>query len=144
MWNRTNGAVIFASGSPYKTVEFEGKTYEPGQGNNFYMFGAVHPSTDSWYFVFYIILQIGFGTILSKAKYVTDGMVETAAIALASSLTPEEDAIGLVYPRIARIREISIKIVLGVIRKAQEEVRRLVPLVLPYRSHDHCKSLGSR
>ena len=104
--HRTKGTVIFASGSPYQSVEFEGKAYEPGQGNNMYIFPG-----------------IGLGAILAKARHVTDAMVEQAAIALSSSLTEEETADGLVYPRLARIRTISAKIALAVVRTAQAAVR---------------------
>ena len=67
--------MLFASGSPYKAVEFEGKVYEPGQGNNMYIFPG-----------------IGMGSILSKARHVTDAMVEQASIALAGSLSADEVA----------------------------------------------------
>jgi malate dehydrogenase (oxaloacetate-decarboxylating)(NADP+) len=100
----TNGSVVFASGSPYKPYEFKGKVYEPGQGNNMYIFPG-----------------IGMGTILSKAKHVTDSMVEQASIALAGSLTADETASELVYPRLTRIRDISAQIALAVIRAAQKE-----------------------
>ncbi|KAF9481205.1 hypothetical protein BDN70DRAFT_803891 [Pholiota conissans] len=100
----TNGTVLFASGSPYKAHEFEGTVYEPGQGNNMYIFPG-----------------IGMGSILSKAKHVTDSMVEQAAIALAGSLTPDEVAAELVYPRLTRIRDISAQIALAVIRAAQKD-----------------------
>ncbi|KII86885.1 hypothetical protein PLICRDRAFT_93530 [Plicaturopsis crispa FD-325 SS-3] len=100
----TNGKVIFASGSPYKPVTLNGKTYEPGQGNNFYVFPG-----------------IGLGTTLAKARHVTDAMVEAGAIACSSALTEEEVAADLVYPRIGRIRDISAQIALAVIRAAQTE-----------------------
>ncbi|CAA7261373.1 unnamed protein product [Cyclocybe aegerita] len=100
----TNGSVIFASGSPYKPVEFEGRVYEPGQGNNMYIFPG-----------------IGLGTILSKARHVTDSMVEQASIALASALTEDEQSADLIYPRLTRIRDISAKIALAVIRAAQKD-----------------------
>lgn len=103
--NRTNGSVVFASGSPYKAVELEGKVYEPGQGNNMYIFPG-----------------IGMGAILSKSRHVTDAMVEQAAIALAGSLTEDEKSSDLVYPRLTRIRDISAQIALAVIRAAQKDV----------------------
>lgn len=103
--NRTNGSVVFASGSPYKAVEFEGKVYEPNQGNNMYIFPG-----------------IGMGAILSKARHVTDSMVEQAALALAGSLTDDEKFSELVYPRLTRIRDISAQITLAVIRAAQKDV----------------------
>ncbi|TEB39908.1 malate dehydrogenase [Coprinellus micaceus] len=100
----TNGSVIFASGSPYKTLEYNGKRYEPGQGNNMYIFPG-----------------IGLGAILAKARHITDSMVEQASIALASSLTDEEKKADLVYPRLVRIRDLSCQIALAVIRAAQKD-----------------------
>ena len=91
-------------------MEFEGKIYEPGQGNNMYIFPG-----------------IGLGSILSKARHVTDAMVEQAAISLASSLTNEEKDCELVYPRLTRIRDISAQIALAVIRAAQKDVSYLGP-----------------
>ncbi|TFK28034.1 malate dehydrogenase [Coprinopsis marcescibilis] len=102
--NWTNGSVIFASGSPYKSVEFQSQIYEPGQGNNMYVFPG-----------------IGLGSILSKARHVTDSMVEQASIALATSLNAEEKAAGLVYPRLTRIRDISAHVALAVVRAAQKD-----------------------
>ncbi|KIM43342.1 hypothetical protein M413DRAFT_69569 [Hebeloma cylindrosporum] len=100
----TNGSVVFASGSPYKPHEFEGKVYEPGQGNNMYIFPG-----------------IGMGAILSKARHVTDSMVEQASIALAGSLSADETSSELIYPRLTRIRDISAQIALAVIRAAQKD-----------------------
>jgi malate dehydrogenase (oxaloacetate-decarboxylating)(NADP+) len=88
-------------------VEYEGKVYEPGQGNNMYIFPG-----------------LGLGTILSQARHVTDAMVEQASIALSSSLSPEEKSSDLVYPRLARIRDISAQVASAVIRTAQKDVRR--------------------
>ncbi|KAF8527500.1 malate dehydrogenase [Hysterangium stoloniferum] len=100
----TDGRVVFASGSPYKNVEYKGNKFEPGQGNNMYIFPA-----------------LGLGTIISKAVNVTDSMVEQAAVALSNSLTPEEHADGLIYPRLNRIRQVSATIASAVVRAAQKD-----------------------
>jgi len=103
---RTDGKVIFSSGSPYRPVEHAGKVYEPGQCNNMYIFPG-----------------IGMGSALAKARHVTDSMVEQAAIALSSSLSQDEDAADLMFPRLARIRTLSARIARAVIKAAQKEVR---------------------
>jgi len=102
--NWSDGRVIFASGSPYKPVVFRGETHEPGQGNNMYVFPG-----------------LGLGTILSRARHVTNTMVEQASTALSSSLTKEEHMADLVYPRLTRIRDISARIALSVVRAAQAD-----------------------
>lgn len=99
----SNGNVLFASGSPFDPIEYNGKTLYPGQGNNMYIFPG-----------------LGLGSILSRAKSVTDTMVEAASLGLAESLTPEEHEAGLLYPKIERIREISANIAKDVIRAAQK------------------------
>lgn len=70
----------------------------------------------------YIFPGLGLGTILAKAKHVTDSMVEQASIALSASLTQEEKDADLVYPRLVRIRNISAQIALAVVRAAQKDV----------------------
>jgi malate dehydrogenase (oxaloacetate-decarboxylating)(NADP+) len=70
----------------------------------------------------YIFPGLGLGTILAKAKHVTDSMVERASIALSDALTQEEKEAQLVYPRLGRIRDLSVEIALAVIRAAQKDV----------------------
>lgn len=101
----SNGKVIFASGSPFPEQTHAGRTLYPGQGNNMYVFPG-----------------IGLGAILARTSSITDSMIEAASLGLAASLTDEERALDLVYPRIERIREISAQIALSVIRTAQKEV----------------------
>lgn len=74
----------------------------------------------------YIFPGLGLGSILSKTRHVSDAMVEQATIALASSLDEEERAAGMVYPRLARIRDLSARIALATVRQAQKEVRSVV------------------
>lgn len=100
----TDGKVLFASGSPYPITEYKGRSYEPGQGNNFLVFPG-----------------IGFGALLSRATKVTDEMITASAIALSEALTPEEVADGLLYPRLDRIREVSARVAMGLIRQAQTQ-----------------------
>ncbi|KAH8113965.1 hypothetical protein DFH11DRAFT_1689300 [Phellopilus nigrolimitatus] len=100
----SDGSVVFASGSPFPQRSYKGKEHYPGQGNNMYIFPGM-----------------GLGAILSRASSVTDGMVEAASLALADSLTEEERALEMTYPRIERIREISVQIASRVIRTAQKE-----------------------
>ena len=47
-------------------------------------------------------------------------MVEASSLGLAHSLTKDEEDVGLVYPRIERIRDISAQIAVDVIRAAQK------------------------
>jgi len=98
----SRGSVLFASGSPFPEMEYQGKTYYPGQGNNMYIFPG-----------------LGLGSILAHTSSVTDSMVEASSLGLANSLTPEEKSLGMLYPRIERIREISAGIAFEVIRASQ-------------------------
>jgi len=99
----TDGRVLFASGSPFDSVEFEGKSITPGQGNNMYVFPG-----------------IGLGSILSKATTVTQSMIYASATSLSTSLNKQEVSDGWLYPEIGRIRDVSVVVAMGVIRAAQE------------------------
>ncbi|BGP10667.1 hypothetical protein JCM10049v2_006559 [Rhodotorula toruloides] len=99
----TDGRVLYASGSPFDPVEYKGKRYEPGQGNNMYIFPG-----------------LGIGAILARVSKIPEELVHASAQGLADSLTPEETARHLLYPDIERIREVSIKIAVTVIQAAQK------------------------
>ena len=68
----------------------------------------------------YVFPGIGLGTILSKATTVTQSMIYASATSLSTSLTPTEVDQGWLYPEIARIRDVSVVVAMGVIRAAQE------------------------
>lgn len=100
----TEGRALFASGSPFYPYEYKGKTYHPGQGNNMYVFPG-----------------IGLGTILCKAVKVTPNMIYASGEALPTMITEEEKDLALLYPQITRIRDVSARVALYVIRAAQKD-----------------------
>ena len=68
----------------------------------------------------YVFPGIGLGTILSKATTITQSMIYASATALSTSLNSSETSRGWLYPDIARIRDVSVVVTMGVIRAAQE------------------------
>jgi malate dehydrogenase (oxaloacetate-decarboxylating)(NADP+) len=93
----TNGRAIFASGSPFPPVTIGDKTFVPGQGNNVYIFPGV-----------------GLGVLACEARAVTDQMFLTAAHTLASLVSPDDLALGRLYPAFAKIRTVSVAIATAV------------------------------
>ena len=93
----TEGRAIFASGSPFGPVTVGGSTFEPGQGNNAYVFPGV-----------------GLGIIAVKARRVTDEMFLVAAKTLAGQAADEDFAVGRLYPSWKKIRDVSLDIAIAV------------------------------
>jgi len=117
----TNGRAIFASGSPFKPVTLDGKTYIPGQGNNAYVFPGV-----------------GLGAIECGTKHVTDEMFFAAAKALANEVTEDDLASGCIYPPLTQIRDVSAVIAAAVAEVAYE--RGLATVERPDNLLEHMKS----
>ena len=106
----TKGTAIFASGSPFPAVEFEGRTIVSGQGNNVYIFPGV-----------------GMGVLASASRVVTDEMFLAAARELAAMVTDEELAMGRVFPTLTNIRAVSLRIATAVARIAHDSGYARVP-----------------
>ncbi|KAI5422829.1 NADP-dependent malic enzyme 4, partial [Lathyrus oleraceus] len=102
-YNWTKGRAIFASGSPFPSVEYDGKVFMPGQSNNAYIFPG-----------------FGLGLIMSGTIRVHDDLLLAASEALASQVTQEHYDKGLIYPPFTNIRKISANIAALVAAKAYE------------------------
>lgn len=89
----TKGKALYASGSPFAPVEYEGKTFVPRQGNNSYVFPA-----------------LGLGAVFSRSKWMPDGMFLVAAKKLAELVTDAGLEQGSLYPSLDDIRPVSVKI----------------------------------
>jgi malate dehydrogenase (oxaloacetate-decarboxylating) len=100
----TNGSAIVATGSPFSDVKLDGRTFRIGQGNNVFIFPG-----------------LGLGSLLSRAEYVSDGMISATAVALAEEVTQEELDKGMVYPEIGRLRDVSRVVAAAVMRAASDE-----------------------
>lgn len=118
----TGGRAIFASGSPFKPVVINGRTYDPGQGNNAYIFPGV-----------------GLGAIACQARHITDEMFTAAAQALANSVSDEDLNSGKVYPPLERIREVSVDIAAAVCEVAFDQ--RLARQSRPPNLHAYLRGL---
>ncbi len=97
----TKGRALFACGSPFDPVQYEGKTYVPRQGNNSYIFPG-----------------IGLGAIASRARRITDKMFMDAAHTLSHLVTESDLDQGSLYPALPRIREVSAHIAAAVAETA--------------------------
>ncbi|WVZ72639.1 hypothetical protein U9M48_021064 [Paspalum notatum var. saurae] len=102
-YNWTQGRAIFASGSPFPPVEYNGKTFVPGQSNNAYIFPG-----------------FGLGLVISGSIRVHEDMLLAASEALADQATDENFAKGSIFPPFTTIRKISARIAAAVAAKAYE------------------------
>ncbi|KAL7182157.1 hypothetical protein ACSBR1_040965 [Camellia fascicularis] len=99
----SQGRAIFASGSPFEPVEYDGKNFMPGQANNAYIFPG-----------------FGLGLIMSGTIRVHDDMLLAASEALAAQVTEENYKNGLIYPPFTNIRKISAHIAAKVAAKSYD------------------------
>ena len=99
----SEGRAIFASGSPFDAVEYNGQKFHPGQGNNSYIFPGV-----------------GLGMIACRARTIPDSVFLKSARALAATVSASDLARGSVYPPLNHIRAVSLDIATEVAAYAWE------------------------
>ena len=100
-WSK--GKVIFASGSPFAAVNYGGREYRPGQGNNSYVFPG-----------------IGMGAVACNASIINDEMFLASVKALAEQVSQQSLDAGTLYPPLCDIRKVSLEIAVAVAEKAYE------------------------
>ncbi len=100
----TQGRALVATGSPFDPVEMDGRRFLIGQGNNVFIFPG-----------------LGLGSLLCKAERVSNSMITAAAQALAHAVSVDELDLGLLFPSVNRLREVSRTVADAVMRQAGDE-----------------------
>jgi malate dehydrogenase (oxaloacetate-decarboxylating)(NADP+) len=87
----SNGKALYAAGVQFPDVTVGGKTFHPGQANNFYIFPA-----------------IGLATYVARPRRITDACFIAAAEASADQVGPELRDKGMLFPSQADILETEV------------------------------------
>ncbi|XP_017771046.1 PREDICTED: NADP-dependent malic enzyme [Nicrophorus vespilloides] len=103
-YNNTEGRCVFASGSPFGKVTYNGKDYYPGQGNNAYVFPG-----------------IALGVIATRIHHISEELFLVAAQVIADNVSEEDLAKGSLYPPLGIIRECSVQIATKIAAYAYEK-----------------------
>lgn len=100
----TQGEAIVATGSPFGSVEYDGRQFDISQCNNSYIFPG-----------------IGLGVISAKASRITDEMLMVASMTLAELVPESSNPTVGILPPLTSLTDISKKIAFAVGRVAQAE-----------------------
>ena len=87
----TDGKALVACGVQFPDVTVSGKTFHPGQANNFYIFPA-----------------IGLAVYATRPKRITDAMFIEAARASADQVSQDDRDRGMLFPKQSHILEVEI------------------------------------
>jgi len=99
----TDGRVLLATGSPFAPVTYKGVTYVVAHVNN----SMLYPG-------------LGLGTIVSRARRISDGMFAAAASAVSSLVTVRQPGASLL-PHIDDLRSVSATVAAAVAEAAEAE-----------------------
>lgn len=100
----TLGQAIVASGSPFSDVEYGGKRYPIGQGNNAFIFPG-----------------LGFAAVISECTQISDAMVSEAAYALADYVAEHYLEQAMIYPPVTDLKAVSAQVATRVLATALAE-----------------------
>lgn len=100
----TNGKALFATGSPFPDVVFNGRTMPVAQCNNAFVFPG-----------------IGLGVVAVKAKHLSDDMLWAACKTLRDCAPVLHEPTAQLLPPLEDAREIARKIAIAVATEAQRE-----------------------
>jgi malate dehydrogenase (oxaloacetate-decarboxylating) len=96
----TDGRGLVATGTPWAPVFYKGSAYHIGQANN----ALIYPG-------------IGLGTIVARAKHVSDGMLLAASEAIAAMVDVSQPGAGLL-PEVENLRAVSATVAVAVANRS--------------------------
>lgn len=99
-----DGQVIIATGSPFKPIDFNGKTYTIAQCNNSYIFPG-----------------IGLGVLAVKARRISDEMLRAASETLAEASPLANTGSGALLPPLTQLADLSKQIAFAVAKVAMAQ-----------------------
>jgi len=99
----TNGRALFAAGSPFAPVDWQGTKRVATQCNNMFIFPGV-----------------GLGALAASSPKVTDSMFLAGSEALSGMVTASQRQRGMLLPEIREVREASARVAIAVARCARD------------------------
>jgi len=99
----SDGKALVATGSPFDLVIYDGATYTIAQANNAMLFPG-----------------LGLGTIVTRARLISDGMFMAAACSIAEMVDATQLGASIL-PAVANLREVSVHVAIAVAKQAQRE-----------------------